>query len=219
MSLKIGPKQKLVMIGDSITDCGRVQPQAEGLFDPLGRGYVTMVDALINATYPDRGIRIVNVGTSGHQTRHLKDRWQKDVIDLKPDWLSVMIGTNDVWRQFDIPKMTEQHVLPDEYESNYKTILDQVRPSLKGLVLMTPFFVEANKQDAMRARMDQYGQIVKKLAEKYDAVFVDVQAAIDAALKHLYSGTLAWDRVHPNQTGHMIIAKAFLNGIGFKWEG
>jgi lysophospholipase L1-like esterase len=215
--MKIGAKQKLVMIGDSITDAGRVQPVAEGLFDPLGRGYVTMVDALIGATYPDRGIRVVNVGTSGNQTRHLKERWQRDVIDLKPDWLSVMIGTNDVWRQFDLPRQTEQHVLPEEYESNLKHVLDQSRPGLKGLVLMSPFFVESNRQDAMRVRMDQYGQIVKRLAGKYDAIFVDVQAAFDEVLKHVYSGSLAWDRVHPTQTGHMVIAKAFLNGIGFQW--
>ena len=43
----IGKGEKLVMIGDSVTDCGRAQPVAEGLFDPLGRGYVTFVDALI----------------------------------------------------------------------------------------------------------------------------------------------------------------------------
>ena len=55
---------------------------------------------------------------------------------------------------------------PEEYENNLKACLDQVRPSLKGLVLMSPFFVEPNKQDAMRARMDQYGQIVKKLIQK-----------------------------------------------------
>ena len=217
MALKIGAKQKLIMIGDSITDCGRVRPVSEGLFDPLGKGYVTMVDALIGSTYPERGIRVVNMGNSGDQTRQLKTRWQTDVIDLKPDWLSVMIGTNDVWRQFDVPRLVEQHVLPDEYEANYRAILDQIRPSLKGLVLMTPFFVETNKQDAMRARMDEYGQIVKKLAEKYDAIFVDVQAAFDSVLKHVYSGSLAWDRVHPSQTGHMIIAKAFLNGVGFDW--
>lgn len=215
--MKIGPKQKLLMIGDSITDAGRTKPVAEGLFDPLGRGYVTMVDALITTTYPDRGIRVINVGTSGDQTRHLKSRWQTDVIDLKPDWLSVMIGTNDVWRQFDLPRITEQHVLPEEYEENYKALLDQVRPSLKGLVLMPPFYIEPNRHDAMRARVDQYGQIVRKLADKYDAIFVDVQAAFDEALKHMHSAALAWDRVHPNQTGHMIIAKAFLNGIGFQW--
>jgi lysophospholipase L1-like esterase len=175
-----------------------------------------MVEALLGSTYPERGIRVVNVGTSGNSTRDLKSRWQKDVIDLKPDWLSIMIGTNDVWRQFDLPRQKEIHVLPAEYEANQRAIIEQIRPSLKGLVLMTPFFVESNPKDAMRARMDEYGRIVKKLAGELKSVFVDVQAAFDAVLKTYYSGTLAWDRVHPNQTGHMVIAKAFLNGVGFK---
>jgi len=217
MALKISAKQKLVMIGDSITDASRTQPIAEGLFDPLGRGYVTMVEALLGSTYPQLGIRIVNVGTSGNTTRDLKNRWQRDVLDLKPDWLSIMIGTNDVWRQFDLPRVAEQHVLPAEYEANYRAVIEQVRPTLKGLILMTPFFLEPNRGDAMRKRMDEYSGIVKRLAGEYKAILVDVQAAFDEVLKSYYPATLSWDRVHPNQTGHMVIAKAFLNGIGFKW--
>ena len=105
--MKIGKGEKLVMIGDSITDCGRTRPVAEGLFDPLGRGYVTMVEALLGAAYPQLGIRVVNMGNGGNQVRDLKDRWQTDVIALQPDWLSVYIGINDVWRQFDMPRQPE----------------------------------------------------------------------------------------------------------------
>ena len=217
--MKIISRQKLVMIGDSITDAGRVQPVAEGLFDPLGKGYVTMVDALIGATYPQRGIRVVNVGTSGNTIRDLKNRWQRDVIDLKPDWLSVMIGINDVWRQFDSPRMKGLHVHPEEYESTYRELLGRTRSVLAGLVLMTPYYIEPNVNDPMRARMDRYGAIVEKLSSEFDAVFVDTQSAMDAALEHYYPGTLAWDRVHPNQVGHMILARAFLNGVGYRWDG
>src|SRR5262245_43928843 len=106
----IGAKEKLVMIGDSITDCGRARPFGEGLFDAIVKGYVGLVDALITAAYPELGIRVVNVGTSGNTVRDLKDRWDTDVIELKPDWLSIMIGTNDVWRQFDSPLIAESHV-------------------------------------------------------------------------------------------------------------
>jgi len=44
--------------------------------------------------------------------------------------------------------------------------------------------------DAMCARMDQYGQIVKKLATKYNAVFVDTQARFNEALTHQHSSAL-----------------------------
>ena len=215
--MKIGPNQKLVMIGDSITDAGRARPVGEGLFDAIGKGYVGNVDALIAATYPQLGIRIANVGTSGNTVRDLKARWQTDVLDLKPDWLSIMIGTNDVWRQFDIPRQKETHVYPEEYERTLDELVAQTKPSLKGLILMTPFYIESNPQDAMRAQMDRYGAIVKKLAAKHDAVFVDTQAAFNAVTQHLYAATLAWDRVHPNQIGTMVLARAFLNAIGYQW--
>ena len=215
--MKITKGQKLLLIGDSITDAGRAQPVAEGLFDPLGRGYVTQLEALISSTYPERGIRVVNVGSSGHNVLNLKERWERDVINLKPDWLSICIGVNDVWRQFDIPRQKEAHVLPDVYAATLEELVKQTRPKLKGLIMMTPFYIEANKKDAMRARMDEYGLIVKKIAGKYGAVFVDVQAAFDEALKHQHSAALAWDRIHPNQTGHMIIARAFLKAVGYKW--
>ena len=215
----IGKGEKLVMIGDSVTDCGRAQPVAEGLFDPLGRGYVTFVDALIAACYPERGIRVVNVGSSGNTVRDLQARWTRDVLDLKPDWLSICIGVNDVWRQFDIPRQTEKHVLPEEYAATLEALVATTRPRLKGLVLMTPFYIEPNRSDAMRKRMDEYGAIVRRLAKAHDALLVDVQAAFDPLLAHVHSAAIAWDRVHPNQTGHMAIARAFLNAVGFSWRG
>jgi len=57
--LKLGQNAKLVMIGDSITDCGRARPIGEGIFDAIGKGYVAQVEALLSSTYPKRQIRVV----------------------------------------------------------------------------------------------------------------------------------------------------------------
>ena len=215
--MKLQRGDKLVCIGDSITDCDRARPAGEGLFGAIGRGYVSLVDGLLGATYPELGLRVVNMGCSGNTVLDLKLRWETDVLALKPDWLSVMIGTNDVWRQFDLPRQTEIHVDPDTYECAYAELLEITRPGLKGLVLMTPFYIEPNRSDLMRARMDEYGAVVKRLAETYDAVFVDTQAAFDALSAHVYAATLAWDRVHPNHVGHMVLARAFLQGLDYEW--
>ncbi len=217
--MRLQRNQKLLFIGDSITDAGRTKPgPSEGLFDPMGRGYVTMVDALLGTVYPELAIRVVNVGTSGNTVRDLRGRWKSDVLDLKPDWLSVCIGVNDVWRQFDTPRMTEAGVGPEEYESTYRQLLAEVRPSIKGLVLMTPFYIEPSTRDAMRARMDTYGQVVRKLAGEFDAVLVDTQAAFCRLLEHVHSSAVAWDRIHPTQVGHMALARAFLDAVGFEWQ-
>ncbi len=209
---------KLVMIGDSITDAGRTQPYGEGLFEPYGRGYVNLVNALLGAVYPQLMIRVVNVGTSGHTTRDLKARWQRDVIDLKPQWVSCMIGINDVWRQFDMPWQTEVHVLPDEYGANLDELVGQTVGKVQGMVLLTPYYIEPNRTDGMRAQMDRYGAIVKKIAARHKTLFVDTQAAFDRLLKQYYPGTLAWDRVHPSSIGHRVLAKAFLDALGFAWK-
>lgn len=216
--MKLEAGTKLVMIGDSITDAERARPVGEGLFGALGRGYVSFVDALLAAVYPDRRIRIVNMGISGNTVRDLRQRWQTDVIDLQPDWLSIMIGVNDVWRQFDLPLIGETHVGPREYEETLDELASASRPAVRGLILATPFYIEPNRSDAMRARMDEYGAIVKRLASKRQAVLVDTQAAFDEALRHYYPATLAWDRVHPTHVGHMVIARAFLRALGFEWD-
>jgi lysophospholipase L1-like esterase len=212
--VKIEKGSKLVMIGDSITDADRARPVGEGLFGAHGKGYVSLVDALLSSVYPAHGIRVVNQGVSGNTVRDLKCRWKTDVLDLKPDWISIMIGINDDWRQFDLPRQAEIHVYPEEYEATLEELITQTLPSLKGLVLMTPYFIEPNKSDPMRIRMDCYGSIVKKLAGKHGCVLVDTQAAFDAVLPHYHPMSLAWDRIHPIITGHMILARAFMNGIG-----
>lgn len=215
--MKLRKNNKLVMVGDSITDAGRAQPVGEGLGEALGRGYVALVDALLGAAYPELGIRVVNMGMSGNTVRDLKARWQRDVLDLEPDWLSIMIGINDVWRQFDSPRQPEIAVPLDEYAQTLDELVAQARSNVQGLVLMTPFYIEPNKSDAMRARMDEYGAAMKQLAQKHGALFVDTQAAFDAVLAHYYPATLAWDRVHPGQTGHMVLARAFLTALDFAW--
>ncbi len=216
--LKIAARSKLVMVGDSITDAGRARPVGEGRGEAIGKGYVMMVEALLGAVYPEQWIRIVNQGISGNTVRDLKARWQADVLDLAPDWVSIMIGANDVWRQFDSPRQTERHVLIEEYEKTLDELVAATLPRVKGLALITPFYLESNRADAMRATMDRYGAAVRRLAEKHKTVFVDSQAAFDEVLKTYYPASLNWDRVHPDHIGSMVLARAFVNAIGFDWR-
>jgi len=216
-TMQIHSNSTLLMIGDSITDSGRAQPVGEAIGRGLGDGYVALINALLGATCPEQNIRIRNMGISGNTVRELAARWQSDVLDLKPDWLSIMIGINDVWRQFIAPLQKKSHVSLDEYASTLEQLVRAARPQLKGLVLMTPYFIEPNRADPMRAAMDRYGEAVHQLAGRYDAIFVDTQAAFDAVLKEVQPMALAADRVHPDLTGHMVIARAFLKALNYSW--
>ena len=213
--MDIAAGKRLVMIGDSITDCGRARPIGEGFRnDALGKGYVAEVAATLDAAYPGQRIRVTNVGISGNRVRDLDERWQTDVLDLEPDWLSIMIGINDVWRQFDRPFIDQ--VMPDEYRSTLDRLLGKTVPKLDGAVVMTPFFIEPNKDDAMRKRMDEYGAICRNLAVHHGCRFVDTQAAFDRVLAHQHPTAIAPDRVHPGSNGHAVLAQAFLEAIGHR---
>lgn len=58
---------------------------------------------------------------------------------------------------------------------------------------------------------------VKSISEKYDTIFVDTQEAFDKMLNYYYSGFYAGDRIHPNTSGHMVIARTFMNA-GMNWN-
>lgn len=210
--------ERVVFTGDSVTDFDRKRPVGEGLGEGVGTGYVRLIHSFINSMYPEKIIRISNTGVSGNNILDLKARWKEDVLDLNPDWVSVMIGINDVWRRFDEPDVFEGHVSPEQYESTYREILEQTLPRVKGMILMTPYFMEPNKADPMRAAMDELGSIVKKLASEYNLPCVDTQQVFDEYFQYRHPDYVAWDRVHPNQVGAMLLARAFLNKIDFKWN-
>ena len=196
-----------------MTDCGRARPVGEGSRAALGDGYVAMVDATLGPLHPERPFRITNMGVSGNTARDLAARWDADVLAHGPDWLSVLIGINDVWRQFDGIDRSAA-VMPDEFRRTYEGLIARTRPVLRGLVLMTPFYVQGDRTDPMRRSMDEYGAIIGGLAAAHGALLVDIQSAMDRALERSNFTAIAVDRVHPTQAGHEIIARAFLRAIG-----
>lgn len=208
-------KDTIVFIGDSISDYNRKRPIGEGHNEAAwGTSYVANAASFLCGRYPELGLRIINMGIGGNQLHHLEERWQTDVMDLKPDWVVVLIGINDVWRQFDCPDMPELHVSPEDFEAGYIRLLERTLPAVKGMILLTPYFMEPNRDDPMRHRMDQYGEIVQRVASQYQQPCVDLQAGWDRFFQHMHPCSIAWDRIHPNQVGCMYLAMQFLRAVG-----
>lgn len=205
---------RIVFAGDSVTDMGSTNPVGEGLFDNVGRSYVRIIENMLAALYPQIHIRITNSGISGNTSRDLLARWDRDVRDLNPQWVSICIGINDVWRQFDSPAMPDQMVSPEEYRENVRRMILAEKDHVKGIFLMTPYYMEPNKADVMRARMDEYGAICKELAQEYGCTFIDLQTMFSQYCSIRHSSSLAWDRVHPNQIGATLIALEWLKHAG-----
>lgn len=210
---------RIVFMGDSVTDFGRKRPYGEGLHDGSGTGYVRLLDSFFNAFYPELNLRITNMGVCGNNILNLSDRWQSDALDLNPDWVVVCIGINDVWRQFDSPYIAEENITPEVYEKTYREIIEKTKDKVKGIILMTPYYMEPLKEDMMRKCMDIYTEIVKKLAKEYGLLCVDLQSVFDEYLKVRHSSYITWDRVHPNQTGALLIANEFMRVVGFEKYG
>ncbi len=208
---------RIVFAGDSVTDMGSTQPVGEGLGDNMGRGYPRVIENLVYASYPELSLRFTNSGISGNTSRDLKARFKRDVLDLNPQWVSICIGINDVWRQFDMPAMPDAAVTPEDYESNLRIMIEESLKIAKGVIIATPYYMEPNKEDFMRKRMQEYVDICEKLAKEYECIFVDFQEMYDKYFKYKHSSLIAWDRVHPNQIGATLMAKAWLEKVGFKY--
>lgn len=206
---------RIVFAGDSVTDMGSAQPVGEGLFDNVGRGYVRVVESMLAAYYPEVFLRITNSGVSGNTSRDLLARFDRDVVELNPDWVSICIGINDVWRQFDSPAIIDSHVLPEEYEKNVEKMILKIKDKVKGIFILSPYIMEPNCDDMMRRRMNEYVEICKKLSEKHNCIFVDFQKMYSDYCKIRHSSYIAWDRIHPNQIGATLMARAFLDKCGF----
>ena len=114
--------ERMLFIGDSITDCGRRDSAA-----PLGDGYVSIFTEVATARYPERNIDWVNKGIGGNRTTHLVERWQTDVIDQRPDRLSIKIGINDL---NSFRRREPDGVAADQYRQNYDAILTSTLRSL-----------------------------------------------------------------------------------------
>jgi lysophospholipase L1-like esterase len=204
-------EQKVLFIGDSITDCGRREWAA-----PYGDGYVSLVRSLLIARYPELGLTFTNRGIGGDTTRELAARWERDVVAERPDWLSVMIGINDVWRAFDGDDPAEAVPLP-EYEATLRRLLERaIEATAARLILAQPYMIEPDRAQPMRKAMDEYGDAVRQTASEYGAILVPVQAAFDTVLAHTSPAAWADDQIHPNQPGHAVIALAFLRACGFE---
>ena len=125
---------RILFQGDSITDMNRGRDESDRNHY-LGHSYVYLIASRLHADLPETEMEFFNRGVSGHTVSDLKNRWKQDTIDLNPDLLSILVGTNDVY--FGNTK--------EQFEEDYRFILKQSKeanPEL-DLVLMEPFVLQS----------------------------------------------------------------------------
>jgi acyl-CoA thioesterase-1 len=194
--------------GDSITDAGRSRTDDA----QLGGVYVNMVTAWFSALYPERQVRFLDRGISGNRAKDLLARWQPDALDLKPSWVSIMIGINDTWRHYDSNDPTSAPA----YEASYRALLEMTRRETQAkLVICEPFLLPVPPDRlAWREDLDPKIAAARRLAREFSAIYVPLDGIFAAASTQRECAFWAADGVHPTQAGHALIAQSWLRAVG-----
>lgn len=203
MKLKKG--ETFVAFGDSITDCGR-----RGIEAPLGNGYVRIFRDLLMGTCPDLDARIVNKGVGGNTVPDLRNRFDDDVLPWKPEWMSILVGINDVHQAVN-DLANDGKGTPDAFEKEYRALLSRIKETLEcRVILMEPFYLSTAPGDwrgLVLKQLEAYRAAVRGLSDEFDAIFIPLHEVFQRHLSYRQADTFCMEPVHPNATGHVIIAR------------
>lgn len=207
MPIRLSPTSRFIFIGDSITDCGR-GGEAEG----VGSGYVRVIRDYLRAKDAAHAPEVLNRGISGNKVTNLRDRWQRDVIDLSPTVLSVMIGINDVWHGLN-PGGAGVDLAT--YRKTYGELIAQVKDKHPqcAIILCEPTIISPPAPAKGNESLRPYVNAVRELAVEHKTLLVPLHDVFLDAAKARPDIDWATDGVHPTSTGHMLIARQWLNAL------
>lgn len=217
------PGMKVVFLGDSITDGnwggGGARPAAQrsnyDMNHIYGHGFQAECMACYMAKYPKKHLRFYNRGISGDTVYGISKRLEDEVLSLRPDAVSILIGVNDTHRgpydNFDY----------SSWEAEYRSVLDRILASNPEcrIVLCTPFVEKRgatgrrNDYEGRRAAVDSLAAIVRRLASEYGLTCVDFAELMDGMLATDKSGDRnywTWDGIHPTPQAHLRMARLWI---------
>lgn len=209
---------KLILFqGDSITDCERNREDAAS----TGVGYVHMVKGQLGYEYPGE-YEFINKGISGNRIVDVYARIKADIINLKPDYMSLLIGVNDVWHE-----LGGKHNGVDavKFEKIYDMLLAEILDALPDIKIMIlePFVLEAAATTATEAEPERWNYFksevhlraaaARRIAEKYGLPFVELQNKFDYACEQAPAFYWLKDGVHPTPMGHWVIKNEWIKAL------
>ena len=203
----------IVFQGDSITDCGRG--------NGLGTGYPLLVSAELGLSYPLE-YAFYNRGISGNRIVDLYARIKVDIINLKPDYISFLIGVNDVWHEF---SERRNGVDAEKFEKIYGMLIEEIKEALPDVKIMIfePFCLRGPATENTEEFPDKWNQFsteVKKraekaraVAEKYGLEFIELQDKLDKLSENTPTTYWLVDGVHPTHSGHQVIKNEWIKAF------
>ena len=148
----------------------------------------------------------------------LLQRWQTDVLDQRPDRLSIKIGINDLSRHL---RGDEGAVGSGRFEEVYDQILGITARELGcPVVLITPFYLSTDRtggslESRVLGLLPEYIAIVETMSGKHQTQPLNVNNVFQEQLHYREPSDFAPEPVHPHQAGHMVIANALMQLLVF----
>ena len=199
---------RILFQGDSITDAGRARDNENN----PGIGYPLLVKAELGFENPGK-YEFFNRGISGNRVVDVYSRIKSDIINLKPDVMSILIGVNDVWHELgDSPNGVDA----DKYYKIYCMLIEEVKQALPEIKLMIlePFVLEGmatqENLEYFKTEVAKRAEMAKKVAEKYDIPFIPLQNGFDKLQEGTEIGYWLMDGVHPSSFGHEYIKREWI---------
>ena len=212
--------KRILFQGDSITDVGRDRTNPTG-WGIMGFGYPLLLKARLNYDHPG-DYDILNRGVSGDRVVDIYARMQRDIVNLAPDYLSLLIGVNDVWHSIsDNPN----GVAAPKFERVYDWLLTELHEALPDLcfIILEPFVLPGSATVAIEERPDRFeifsrevplrAQAARRVAEKHGCAFVPLQKPLDEACRLAPPDHWLRDGVHPTDAGHELIAREWMKAF------
>jgi acyl-CoA thioesterase-1 len=215
---------RIVCLGDSITQGG----EGPG-------GYVWLLRHYLAALYgapslldgKTTGIEVINAGISGHKSTDMLARFQRDVLDKKPDLVTISVGVNDVWHGF-----YDNHPLGDgprgvpleAYRKNVEEMVTRAQAAGAKVVLLSTTVIHEDLHNHENAKLAGYNAALHDIAHRHKAIFVDYQKPFQSLIKTYRETTggrddlLTSDGVHMNALGNRVMAYSLLRGLGVSPE-
>jgi lysophospholipase L1-like esterase len=184
-------------MGDSITE--------QGSSTPLG--YVNLVITGLAAN----GIKAeaIPAGHSGHKSNDMLIRLNDEVINRKPDWMTLSCGVNDVWHG-------ANGVPLDQYKINITQMVDKAQAANIKVMLLTSTMITENQADENNQKLVAYNDFLKALAAERKLPLADLNADMQVALAATphQGNLLTHDGVHMNTAGNTMMAQGVLKAFG-----
>lgn len=202
--------KRILFQGDSITDAGRSRDDDNF----RGNGYPTLVSGALGADRPG-AFEFINRGISGNRVVDLLARVKADIINLEPDYMSILIGINDVWHEVSY----KNGVSAERYEVLYNMLIEEIKEALPDIKIMIlePFVLKASATeehwDYFRIETEKRADAAKRVAEKNNLVFVPLMEKFDEAAKSASPDYWLLDGVHPSAMGHELIKREWLKAF------